>query len=141
VSSNSLDISNLPASTKSSEVSTHTNSPETSPSIETYESKKTSGGLQESEKRHSSPEEGLKVFSTDKNPVSGSDAAPLCETAETKVLSDSNFKGSKQSSDGEESDLRVPTGPTNVGDVTNEAFQLDETDQTKHDVQVGLITL
>jgi hypothetical protein len=122
-------------------VSAHTSSPETSPSIETSESKKTSGGLQENVNRHSSPEEGLKVFFSDENPVSGSDATPPCETAETKALSKSNLKGNKQSSDGEESDISLPTGLTNFGDVTNEAFQLDETGQTKHDVQVGLITL
>jgi hypothetical protein len=141
VLSNSLGESNLPASTKSSEVSKDTNSPETSPSIETSERKKVSGGLQENEKRHSSPEEGLSVFSTEDNPVLGSDAIPLCETAETRGLSESTSKGSKQLSDGGQSDLRALAGPMAIASVTNDTFELDETKQTERDVQVGLFTL
>jgi hypothetical protein len=134
VTSTNSDISNLPAITKSSEVSKDTNSPETSPSTETLESKKTSGGLEENERKESIPEEGLKVFSANENPVSGSEA-----TAEATLPPESTFRGNKQSSDIKESDLLA--GPMDATGVTNDAFQLDEINQKKDDVQVGLIFL
>jgi hypothetical protein len=134
VSSTNLDISNLPAITKSSEVSKDT--PETSPSTETFESKNTSEILQENEKRKSSSEEGLKIVLISENPVSSSDATPLGETAEATT---STFKGNKQSSDIKESNLFA--GPMDTTGVRNDAFELDEINQTKDDVQVGLISL
>jgi hypothetical protein len=134
VSSTNLDISNLPAITKSSEVSKDT--PETSPSTETFESRETSGRRQDNEKRKSNPEEDWKVFFTNENPVSSSDATPLCEDAEATI---STFKGNKHSSDIKESTLLA--GPMDATGVTNDAFEIDAINQKKNDVQVGLISL
>jgi hypothetical protein len=128
VSSTNLDISNVPAITKSSEVSKDT--PETSPSTETFESKNTSGRLQENEKTELRPEEGLKEFLANENPVCSSDATPLCETAEATI---STFKGNKQSN--------LLAGPTESTGVTNEAFVLDQINQKEDDIQVGLVSL
>lgn len=136
VSSTNLHISNLPAITMSSEVSKDT--PETSPSTETFESKKTSGGLEENERTESSPEEGLKVFSTNENPVSGLEATSLCAAAEATLLSESTFKGNKQSSDTKESNLLA--GPMDATGVTNDVFQLDEINQKKDDVQIQVVS-
>jgi hypothetical protein len=137
VSSISLDTPDLSASTTSSEVSKHTKALRNSSSVETFQSKETSGGPQENERTQSSPEEGLKMFSTDKDPVSSSHAELLCEIAEEKVLSESASEGNKQSSDVEESDLLA--GPTHPTGLTNDALQLGEINEKERGVQVGLI--
>jgi hypothetical protein len=132
VSSINLDISNFPEMTKSSEVSKDTNSPETSPSTETLGSKKISGGLEEIERKESGAEEGFEVPSANENPESGLEAAPT-------LLPESTFKGNKQSSDIKESNLLA--GPMDATGVENDAFQLDEINLKKDDVEVGLTSL
>jgi len=131
VQSTNPDVSELPASTRPTEV------PRNVDSSESFGSKGTSEGLQEGDKTESKTEEELKVFHTDENSVTNSDKAPLYETVEATVSSRSPFKRNRQPQDATQSDHPTASSDIATG-VTNKAFETDEISR-KEDVQVGLI--
>jgi hypothetical protein len=124
------NVAELPAITKTSEVSTNVNSPETS--VGKSQSKTAPEGLKGNEKIKSSTQKGLKVFPTNTN----SDAIASHETVEATELSDCTLKGNKVTTGTAES--KEVAAPSGVVVFTNNAFE-PEVSQKEDDIQVGLI--
>jgi hypothetical protein len=130
------NVAELPAIIKTSEVSTNVNSPETATSVGKSQSKTAPEGLQGNEKIKSSTQKGLKVFPTNRNSASNSDAIASQETVEETELSDCTPKGNKVTTG--TADSKQAAAPTGVMVFTNNAFE-PEVSQKEDNIQVGLI--
>lgn len=135
--STSSNVSELPQSTKSADVSRNVNSRETSPSTGKFKSTATPDGLPEEDgEMRSSTEKDLELSSTNDNSASSSEERLSYGTARGTALSGSTFRGRRQSRGSTES--KQFAVPSDVWSFTNNAFEPEIT-QKEDGVQVGLI--